>query len=190
MKPLFKNSGGGCTLSLSCFCRKILSQVASDDKNKRIIMHERLTSAILQWLEFLSKHFSTLAVCEGKGVVKILGETMETDATMNTKCDKCKWTCNTKWTFKHKQCPQTCNAETYTDYSRANRLAITTKYGGDKEMNNEFLVEKQGKTLRIVNTWNKVGYCGTCDHILFLIVGLFRHHSCVTDKQHCGVFLL
>ncbi|CAB3998740.1 vitellogenin B [Paramuricea clavata] len=100
---------------------------------------------------------NTDAVYEGQGTIQILGKTIvQTTATMTPHCDKTKWTCDTKWIFKHKKCPQTCTADMTIDYSQANRLEINTKYGGDKELNHEVLVEEEGKALRIVNTWNKL----------------------------------
>jgi hypothetical protein len=105
------------------------------------------------------KFLITLAVYEGQGAIQIFGKTIvQTTASMKPHCDKTKWTCDTKWIFKHKKCPQTCTADMTIDYSQANRLEINTKYGGDKELNHEVLVEEEGKALRIVNTWNKVGY--------------------------------
>ena len=76
---------------------------------------------------------------------------------MHPKCDKKAFTCQTKWTWKHKQCPNTCRANTTISYSERDKLVVATKYGGDKEMNNEILLENEGKTMRIINTWNKVG---------------------------------
>lgn len=88
---------------------------------------------------------------------------MDTMVTMSPHCEKKKWTCDTRWVFKHKKCPQTCSAVTKIDYAQANRLALNTKYGNGNEMNNEILIEEQGKALRVVNTWNRV----SCFFFLF-----------------------
>ena len=87
--------------------------------------------------------------------MEITGKPMITSATMKPHCDKTKWTCKVDMTFKHKKCPETCKAGMIVDYTQANRLAINTKYA-DIELNHEVLVQKEGKTLRIINTWNKV----------------------------------
>lgn len=102
-------------------------------------------------------YFNVVALYEGMGTMTFKGKTMDVMATMNPVCDKEKWTCETKWTFKNKKCPQTCTADMTIDYAQKNRLQITTQYGGDKEMTNEVKVENGGKRLHIINTWNKVG---------------------------------
>ena len=89
-----------------------------------------------------------LDLYKGMGMVKIKGKTMDIEGTMEPTCDKTTWTCTTKWTFKHKQCPQTCTAETTMDHSQQDKLVIDTKYdGGHKEMNHEILIGNEGKEM-------------------------------------------
>ena len=99
--------------------------------------------------------FGTLAIYEGEGTLQVVGKTMTTIATMKPHCDKTKWTCKVDITYKHKTCPQQCKADVNIDYSQEDRLGINTKYD-NKEINNEIRVEDKGRTLRIINTWDKV----------------------------------
>ncbi|XP_028396275.1 vitellogenin-2-like [Dendronephthya gigantea] len=89
------------------------------------------------------------------GKIMIEGK-RDTKVTMNPICDKKKLTCTTNWVFQHKKCPAGCKATTKIDYTQKNRVELNTEYGGGKELNNEILVQKQGKVLRVVNTWNEL----------------------------------
>ena len=98
---------------------------------------------------------NTDAIYVGEGTLQVVGKSLTTMATMKPHCNKKKWTCKVDITYLHKRCRPQCKAKVDIDYSQEDRLAINTKYG-NKEMNNEIRVEDEGRTMRIINTWDKL----------------------------------
>lgn len=78
---------------------------------------------------------------------------------MDVTCDKATFICHTKWIFQHKKCPETCTADTTINYADTNKLTFYTKYGTKPyELNHDILCQDEGKTLKIVTTWNEACY--------------------------------